>query len=50
MWRLIKILLILAVLAAVALIAFAYVGPLVMPDDFAPPVREVVQPVDLGLD
>lgn len=49
MWRLIKLLLILAVLAGVGLVAFAYLGPLLMPDDFAPPVRQVVQPVDLGL-
>ncbi len=49
MWRLIKVLLILAVLAAIALVAYAYVGPLVLPGDFEPPVREVTQPVDLDL-
>lgn len=50
MWRLIKLLLVLAVLVAVAVVAFAYLGPVLMPDDFAPPLREVVEPVDLGLD
>ena len=50
MWRLIKVLLVLVVLAALGLVAFAYLGPLVVPDDFAPPVREVVVPVDLGID
>ena len=49
MWRLIKVLLILAVLAAIALVAYAYVGPLVLPGDFEPPVREVTQPVYLDL-
>ena len=49
MWRLIKVLLILAVLAAIALVAYAYVGPLVLPGDFEPPVREVTEPVDLDL-
>lgn len=49
MWRLIKVLLILAVLAAIALVAYAYVGPLVLPGDFEPPVHEVTQPVDLDL-
>jgi len=49
MWRLIKVLLILAVLAAIALVAYAYVGPLLLPGDFEPPVREVTQPLDLDL-
>lgn len=50
MWRLIKLLLVLAVLAGIALVAYAYVGPLLFPDDFAPPLREVTKPVDLDLD
>ena len=50
MWWLIKALLALAVLAILGLVAFAYLGPIVMPDDFAPPSREVVQPVDLGVE
>lgn len=50
MWRLIKFLLILAVLALIALVIYAYLGPLVLPGDFQPPLREVSEPVDLGLD
>ena len=49
MWRLIKVLLVLAVLAGIALVAYAYVGPILLPGDFAAPVREVVEPVDLDL-
>ena len=50
MWRLIKFLLVLAVLAGIALVAYAYVGPLLLPGDFEPPVREVTQPLDLDLE
>ncbi|MBP1804423.1 hypothetical protein [Rubellimicrobium aerolatum] len=50
MWRLIKVLLVLAMLAGIALIGYAYLGPLVLPGDFAPPLREVTQPLDLDLD
>jgi hypothetical protein len=50
MWRLIKFLLILALLALIALVIYAFVGPFVLPGDFEPPLREVSQPVDLGLD
>ncbi|WP_210528293.1 hypothetical protein [Rubellimicrobium arenae] len=49
MWRLIKVLLILAVLAGIALIAFAYVGPLILPGDFQPPSHQVEEPVELNL-
>jgi hypothetical protein len=49
MWRLIKFLLILAVLAAVALVIYAFVGPLLLPGDFEPPLEEMTQPVDLDL-
>ena len=49
MWRLLKAILVLAILGAVALVAYAYLGPMVMPGDFAAPAREVVRPVDLGL-
>ncbi|AKS45924.1 hypothetical protein SAMN05444287_1029 [Octadecabacter temperatus] len=48
MWRLIKFLFVLVVLAAIAFIAFAYLGPIFMPADFAAPVEEVVVPVTLG--
>ncbi len=50
MWRLIKLLLILAILAGIALVAYAYIGPLVVPGDFEPPLREITQPVDLDLE
>jgi hypothetical protein len=50
MWRLIKFLLILAVLAGIALVIYAYVGPFVMPSDFEAPVRDVTQPVDLDVE
>jgi hypothetical protein len=50
MWRLIKLLLVLAILGGLGLIAYAYLGPILLPDDFAAPVREVTIPVDLGLD
>ena len=48
MWRLIKFLFVLVVLAAIAFIAYAYLGPFFMPADFAPPLEEVVKPVTLG--
>jgi hypothetical protein len=47
MWRLIKALLFLIIAAAVALVAYAYVGPLFFPGDFAAPSQEVTQPVTL---
>ncbi len=47
MWRLIKALLFLIIIAGVALVAYAYVGPLFFPADFAAPVQEVTQPVTL---
>lgn len=50
MWRLIKVLLILALLAGVALVVYAYVGPFIFQDDFTPPLREVNEPVDLEID
>lgn len=50
MWRLIKFLFMVAVLATVSFVAFAYVGPIFMESDFAAPVQEVVKPVTLGVD
>jgi len=47
MWRLIKFLIILAVLAGLTLVAYAYVGPIFFPADFAPPVVDVNEPVVL---
>jgi hypothetical protein len=49
MWRLIKILIFLAILAALALIAFAYVGPILFPAEFAAPQQDVTLPVTLDL-
>lgn len=50
MWRLIKFLFVLIVLAAIAFVGFAYLGPIFTPADFTPPVEEVVKPVTLGAD
>lgn len=47
MWRLIKVLFFLIVLGGVGLIAYAYVGPLFFPNDFAAPTQEVTRPVTL---
>lgn len=49
MWRLIKILLVLVILAGIALVIYAFVGPLLLPGDFEPPLEEVTQPVELDL-
>ncbi len=48
MRRLIKGILILAVLGFLAFVAFAYLGPLLFPAEFAPPLEEIRQPVTLG--
>lgn len=48
MWRLTKLLLYLVVLAAIGLVAYAYVGPVFFPSDFAPPSKTVTQDVTLG--
>jgi hypothetical protein len=47
MWRLIKALLFFIILAGVGLVAYAYIGPLFFPADFAAPSQEVSQPVTL---
>ena len=47
MWRFIKAILYLIIIAAIALVAYAYVGPLFFPADFAAPTEEVIQPVTL---
>lgn len=49
MWRIIKLLVILLVLVALGVIAYAYVGPLVSPRDFSAPQTEVTVPVPLDL-
>jgi len=48
MWRLIKFLFVLLVLALIAFVGYAYLGPVFMPADFAPPVEEITKPVTLG--
>ncbi|HKL70380.1 hypothetical protein [Salibaculum sp.] len=50
LWRLIKAVLVLTVFAALALIAYAYVGPIFFAEDFAPPVEQVTQPVTLEVE
>ena len=46
-WRLIKLFLILVVIGAIGLVAYAYVGPLFFSGDFAAPTEEITQPVVL---
>ena len=50
MWRLIKALFFLILLAGVALVAYAYIGPVFFPADFAAPTQEVTKPVTLDTD
>lgn len=47
MWRLIKALLVLIILGGIGLVAYAYIGPLFFPADFAAPSQEVTRPVTL---
>ena len=47
MWRFIKALLFLIIVAGIGLVAYAYVGPLFFPGDFAAPSEEVTRPVTL---
>ncbi len=47
MWRLIKAIFYLVVIGGIALVAYAYVGPLFFPADFAAPAEEVTRPVTL---
>ncbi len=46
-WRLIKFLVVLVVLGALGLVAYAYVGPLFFSGDFAAPTEVITQPVAL---
>jgi hypothetical protein len=50
LWRLIKALFYLAVLGGIGLVGYAYLGPIFLPGDFAPPQQEVVKPVSLEPD
>jgi len=47
LWRLIKLLFWLLLLGGIALVAYAYIGPVFFPDDFAPPSGEVIIPLTL---
>ena len=47
MWRIIKLLLYLAILAGLSLIAYAYLGPF-FGADFSAPLHEIRVPVDLN--
>jgi O-antigen/teichoic acid export membrane protein len=49
-WRLIKAVLVLTILAALGLIAYAYIGPIFFAEDFAPPVEQVTKPVTLEVE
>lgn len=48
-WRLIKALFYLAVIAGLGLIAYAYLGPIFLPGDFHPVPEEIRAPVTLDL-
>ncbi len=47
MWRLIKVLFILLILAAILFVAYAYVGPIFARNDFAAPTQLVTETVTL---
>ncbi len=47
LWRLIKLLFWLVLLSAIGLVAYAYLGPIFFPADFAAPDIEVSAPVTL---
>ncbi|WP_165767789.1 hypothetical protein [Marivivens niveibacter] len=50
LWRILKILIVLAVLAAIALVVYAYVGPIIFPADFAAPSETVTAPVTFSIE
>lgn len=50
LWRLIKLLFFLLVLGGIALVAYAYLGPVFAPADFDPDQQEIRIPVTLELD
>ncbi|MCO4848681.1 MAG: hypothetical protein KC448_12010 [Yoonia sp.] len=47
LWRLIKLLLLLVILGGLALVAYAYIGPILFPADFAAPAVIVSEPITL---
>ncbi len=50
LWRLIKFLIVLVILAGIGLVAFAYVGPIFFPTEFAAPSAPITEPITLDLD
>ena len=50
LWRLIKVLFWLVILGAIALVLYAYLGPIFMADDFAAPSQTMTVPVELSDD
>lgn len=48
LWKLFKLLIFLAVLGAIGFVAYAYLGPIFLPQDFAAPQERVIEPVVLG--
>lgn len=48
-WRLIKLIFWLTLLGAIALVIFSYLGPILMPASFQPPVQEIREPVQLNI-
>lgn len=49
LWRLIKFLLVLIILSAIALVIYAYLGPIFFPADFAAPSTPTSLPVTLDV-
>lgn len=47
LWRLIKLLLVLIILGGIALIVYAYAGPIFFPGDFAAPSETITVPYTL---
>ena len=47
MWRFMKLLIFLIILLAVGFVAYAYLGPVLFPSDFAAPAQEVTRSVTL---
>lgn len=47
MWRLVKAIFFLTILLVIGFVAYAYVGPMLFPADFAAPAQEVTRPVTL---
>ena len=50
LWRLIKGLIVLAFLAGIGFVAYAYVGPIIFPADFMAPSETVTAPVTFEVD